>query len=365
MSPRHVLLTGAAGFVGAHVLTHLLATTDAIITCPVTFAHKGDPARIAQVLGHGCTEHAACAPREDWAGRVRLIRADLRAPLTDVTLAQITAAGPVDAIFNVASRSHVDDSIADPGPFIADNVAIAITMCEAARALAPGIFLQMSTDEVYGPAAHGQAHKEWDPVRPSNPYSASKAAQEAVCYAYWRTYGIPLVLTNTMNLFAEMQDAEKFVPRVIAAIANNTVLGIHADLTGPVPVVGSRCWLHARNLADAWCWITEHVQVATYPAAPDPVRLHIVGEEMTNLDLALEVAAVMGTPLRHELVDVHATRPGHDLRYALDGTAIAAAGWKAPLSLSDSLHRSVAWTLRHPHWISATGRSTGNPRGDA
>lgn len=334
-----VLLTGAAGFVGSHVLRHFIQNTDWEIVCPVTFRHQGRASRIQSAL-EGTDAH----------DRVSVLVHDLRTPFLGADLA---AVGEIDYIFNVASESHVDRSISEPGDFIRNNVDLMINVLELAMALKPKMVLQMSTDEVYGPAEVGTFHKEWDGIRPSNPYSASKAAQEAIAFSYWRTYNVPVVITNTMNIIGEAQDAEKFLPMVLKKIAAGESVPVHANLSDPDnPVVGSRCWLHARNLADAWLFIARELDVQLYPEHPEPLRLHIVGHELTNLELAQRVAAAAGKKLDYELVDFHSSRPGHDLRYALDGNKIEDLGWKPPVPLEDSIDTTVKWTLDHPQWLS-------------
>jgi dTDP-glucose 4,6-dehydratase len=353
-----VLLTGASGFVGAHVLRHLLMNTNWHVVCPVTFRHAGMPDRIASSLGLHCTrpDHTSCRSNPSWEGRVTLVHTDLTGQLNNVMLNQL---GDADYIFNVASESHVDRSIESPGPFIRNNVDLMTTVLDYAREVKPKAFLHMSTDEVYGPALGTERHAEWSTVIPSNPYSASKAAQEALAISYWRTYGVPIVLTNTMNIIGELQHPEKFLPMVLQRILRGETLSIHADLRDAGhPRIGSRHWLHARNLADAWMWIVQNLPVPLYPETTKPARLHIVGDELSNLELAERVYdAVKRTPghedlpFRVELVDVHSTRPGHDLRYALDGSLIAELGWKAPVQLDASIDKTIEWTLQHTEWL--------------
>lgn len=336
-----IFLTGAAGFVGSHVLRHLLQNTDYEIICPVSFRHKGLPERINSAMAW-----------EDVA-RVRIERMDLTAPIDMHTVNRL---GRIDVIMNVASESHVDRSMEDPVGFLANNHHLMANMLQYARHVRPKLFLQMSTDEVYGPAPEGYLHKEWEPAIPSNPYSASKAAQEAYAVAFWRTYGVPVVITNTMNIIGEMQDPEKFVPKIMKHVARGEKMPIHVS---PEGVSGSRFYLHARNLADAWLFLTKKYTTTGVPLFGDdrgrvdrPERWNIVGErEVTNVDLAKMVAEFMGRELLWEGVNFHQSRPGHDLRYALDGSKLASIGWKAPFSLEDSLRRTVEWTLAHPEWL--------------
>lgn len=357
----HVLLTGAAGFVGSHVLRHLLANTDWKITCPVSFHHKGLPARIAS---------SVCDT--EWQNRVSTVHWDMRAPADPLTLHQFE---DCDVILNVASESHVDRSIAHPVDFVQNNVSLILNILEVARAIEPRVFLQMSTDEVYGPAYGDHRHTEWETAVPSNPYSASKAAQEAIAISYWRTYGVPVVLTNTMNIIGEMQDGEKFLPKIIKSLRDGRSLTVH---TAPDGTPGSRFYLHARNLADAWLFLTrrytedepevrtlggETIRVNMGPARYSdggftrPERYNIVGErEVNNIELVHLVGEVMGLDpedVDHyiEPVSFHASRPGHDLRYALDGSKLASLGWKPPVPLEKSIARTVRWSLENPKWL--------------
>lgn len=338
MRRMRILLTGAAGFVGSHVLRHFLANTDAHLTMPVTFRHKGVPQRIASAL----------ETNPEWWDRVDVVYCDLAAPIDPVTAEKF---GPIEYILNVASESHVDRSIEQPGPFIRNNVDLMLNVLEYARQVKPKMLLQMSTDEVYGPAYGDHRHAEWETIAPSNPYSASKAAQEAVSFSFWRTYAVNLVLTNTMNIVGEMQDPEKFVPMIIKNLRDEKPITVHV---APDGTPGSRFYLHARNLADAWLWLTQNHDPAKYAdGATLPSRFNIVGErEVTNVEMVETIARIMDVrDYKLDLVNFHQSRPGHDLRYALDGTAIAKAGWTAPVGFEDSLRKTVEWTLENPSWL--------------
>ena len=338
---KRLLLTGASGFVGSHVLRHVLVNTDWQVVCPVTFTHKGVQDRIRVSLGN----------REDFVDRTTLIKVDLASPMTSVTAA---AFGKIDYVLNLASDSHVDRSIEEPAPFVINNVSLICHLLDWARNHDNlEKFVHISTDEVYGPAAIGQDHVEWEDLHfPSNPYSASKAAQEDICYSYWRTYGVPLILTNTMNIIGEMQDPEKFVPLIIKKIISGEKIQLHGDSNG---VTGSRFYLHARNQADALLHILLNQEINKYSIENHvkvPERFHIVGEkELSNLQMTELVASYLGKSFDYEVVDFRAGRPGHDLRYALEGSRIAATGWKAPLSLEESLEKTVKWTLENKEWL--------------
>jgi dTDP-glucose 4,6-dehydratase len=334
---KRILLTGASGFVGSHILRHILLNTDWEVVCPTTFTHKGLTDRI----------RVACDDIDGAYARIKIIRCDLTAPISPVSASEF---GKIDYLISVASESHVDRSIEYPGPFIINNVSLICSLLDWARIAQPEKIIHVSTDEVYGPAHPGHAHREWiDLHLPSNPYSASKAAQEDICFAYWRTYGMPIAITNTMNIIGETQDPEKFMPLVIKKVLNEETMLIHASAEGEI---GSRFYLHARNQAHALLFaLTQEFPV--YGEADVPERFNIVGErELNNLQMAEIIASAVGKPLKYKLEDFHSSRPGHDLRYALDGNKLASRGWKSPVPLEDSIYKTVEWTLKHPEWLS-------------
>jgi dTDP-glucose 4,6-dehydratase len=379
-----VLLTGAGGFVGHHTLEHILTTTDWEVICTDSFRHAGKTDRIAEVLegkrtwtdrlflDDASNTHRLPIPGGLWADRVTVVTHDLTVPFSPQLAEKI---GPLDAIISMASESHVDRSISHPVPFVRNNVDLVLNLLEFQRTYTPNaIFLQVSTDEVYGPAAVGHNHREWETFYPSNPYSASKAAQESICFSYWRTFGTPLILTNTMNIIGERQDPEKYVPMVIKKVLNGEKVTIHGSKDGKP---GSRYYLHARNQADALVFLLkeylgesaqseygigytdytynfggEVINLNWDHDASMPPKFHIVGErEVDNLEMATLIAEAVGKPLDYEIVDFHSSRPGHDLRYALDGYKMSHYGWKPPVPFEDSLRKTVKWTLAHPDWM--------------
>jgi dTDP-glucose 4,6-dehydratase len=344
---KRVLLTGAGGFIGAHVLEHLLHETDWHVTATDSFRHKGKTDRIRQVLENGPAE---------WRQRTSVVMHDLAAPVSSQLRHKI---GPVDYVIGMASLSHVDDSIAAPVPFVRNNVDIALSVLEYAREVRPEALIWISTDEVYGPVEENQGnHREWAPILPSNPYSASKATQEALAVAYWRTYGVPLVIVNCMNLIGERQDPCKYLPMLTGRISRGETVTVH----GSPGNIGTRHYLHARNLADALLFIfrnlppslfAAHLSPCNLPRLADrPDRYNIVGpDRISNLQLAQMVADLVGQPLKYRLEDFHSTRPGHDPHYGLDGGKLAALGWKPPVPFRESLAKTVRWTLEHPEWL--------------
>jgi len=331
-----ILLTGVAGFIGAHTLEHLLEKTDWQIVGIDSLTHRGDLRRISQVM----------AKNPSWYSRFTFFKYDLS---WEMDASFISRLGDFDFIINMASESHVDRSITDPKPFIRNNVMLTVNMLELARIIQPDAFIQISTDEVYGPM-YDEPYPEWSTPVPSNPYSASKASQEMIAISYWRTYGVPLVITNTMNNIGEMQDVEKFVPMLIRDISE----GRRAQIHGTKEEIGSRFYLHARNHADALLYILQNTTPVPYNPQMHtrPDRWNIVGDtQLDNLEMAKRIAKILKKPLKYDLVDYHSTRPGHDMHYGLDGSKLEEHGWKPPLSFEDSLKRTVENYIEHKEWL--------------
>jgi dTDP-glucose 4,6-dehydratase len=337
-----LLLSGAGGFAGAHFLEHALTTTDWDIVATDSFRHRGTTDRISQVLDGGPPQ---------WPYRVDVITHDLTAPFSPQAEHQIAGKHGLDYIIAMASLSQVDTSITEPAAFIENNVAVALSQLELARRLNPRALVLISTDEVYGPVPElAVPHREWSTILPSNPYSSSKAAQEAAAIAYWRTYGVPVIITNTMNLIGERQHPEKMVPKTIRAVLAGTEAVIH----GSPGHVGTRHYLHARNMADAILFLLKTTVPSVYPAADRPDRYNVASpDRIDNLTLAAMIADAAGKPLHWRFEDFHTTRPGHDAHYGLDPAKIHALGWKAPVPFDESLRRTVRWTIAHPSWLLA------------
>lgn len=330
-----VLITGVGGFVGSHAVEHLLLNTDWHLIGLDSFRHKGDPLRLRHVISHE---------------RLKIFCHDLNAPISKRLE---TLIGPIDYILNIASESHVPRSIVDPVPFVQNNVNLMLNILEYARREGCQKFIHCGTDEVFGPALEGQFHFEWDPQLPSSPYSASKAMQNNLAFAYWRTYGLPLIITHTKNMFGERQEGEKFIPTLIYKISKGEVVKIH----GSTHSIGKRYYIHCRNLASAWLHLLTQQKPALYRGGlydqmqlPDAFNI-VDTTEMDNLSLAKLVAKIIDKPLHYEFVDFEKARAGHDPRYALDGSKMASLGWSCPVPFEESLERTVKWTLQHKEWL--------------
>jgi dTDP-glucose 4,6-dehydratase len=273
--------------------------------------------------------------------RVKFIWWDLKSPINQITANQI---GPVDYIYHLAASSHVDRSIEDPLSFVMDNVVGTCNILNYARTVENlQLFIYFSTDEVFGPALEIVAYKEWDRYKSGNPYAASKAGGEELAIAFENTYKLPIIVTHTMNVMGERQHPEKFIPLVIRKVLNGEVVTIHANKEKTQ--AGKRAYIHARNVWKALHFLT------TNSSSPGD-KYNIVGEkEVDNLQLAQMVAKIVGKELKYEMVDFHSSRPGHDLRYMLDGTKLKSLGFQYPKNFEESLEKTIKWYLNNKKWL--------------
>ncbi len=329
---KRVLLTGASGLLGSHALKRILNTTDWEVVCLVTFRHKGIQDRII------------AASNEDFS-RVTTLICDLSSPISDVTKQKI---GKIDYVINFASESHVDRSISNPSPFIINNVQLICNLLDWAREVGVEKFLHISTDEVFGPYQN-RHFAEWDTHLPSNPYSASKAAQENIAFSYWRTYGVPVGIVNIMNIVGEYQNVEKFTPMTIKKILNGETIDIHTYDNGTK--IGKRYWLYAGNMASAILHILDQKFVSS--SESDKLsRWNIAGDaEYSNLDWAIKISNIIGKPISVQYVDSSISRPGYDSSYALDNSKLVDSGWVAPYNLDEALEKIVKWYMENPEWL--------------
>lgn len=325
---KRVLLTGGCGFIGHHFAEHIHRNTDweIIIIDKLGYSSMGfDRLRNNALM---------------YSPRVTVLTVDLCNEFPEGLVKEI---GEINYIVHMAAETHVDNSIKYPMKFIKNNIESTINLLEWARTLKNlELFFYFSTDEVYGPALGEHLYTEDDRHHPTNPYSASKSAAENICVAYENTYKIPLIIVNVMNVFGERQYVEKFIPLCIKKIQNGETIHIHSY--PEKEVAGSRFYIHARNVSDAVLFLINHGEIGH--------RYNIPGEkEVTNLELAQFIAKVMDKELNYEMVDFHSTRPGHDLRYGLNGTKIFELGWKPSFDFEHSLEKTVKWTLNNPEWL--------------
>lgn len=325
---KKIIITGGMGFIGSHVIEHIFRNTDwfIVIIDKLTYASKGyERLRSMNILKNE---------------RISIYTFDLCNPLTDGLISEI---GEVHYIIHMAANTHVDNSIKNPISFIHNNIMSTVQILEYSKKLTTleKIFY-FSTDEVYGPALENKAYKEWDRHNPTNPYSASKSAAEQICLAYNNTYNLPIIVVNVMNAFGERQHVEKFIPKVIKYVLEGKEIPIHCDETCTKP--GSRFYIHSRNIANAILFLINQGDIGE--------KYNIIGEkEVNNLEMAQFIAKIIGKPLYYKLVNFHKDRPGHDLRYCLNGSKLINMGWEIPVSFEESLRKTIEWTIEHSEWL--------------
>jgi len=338
---KKILITGGAGFIAHHVIDKILSTTDWEIVTLDRLDFSGNLNRLNEVVS---------SYPEFERKRVKVVHHDLKAELNPEITATI---GKVDYISHLAAGSHVDRSISYPLEFVMDNIVGTAHILDYARKL-DGLerFAYFSTDEVFGPAPKGVNYKENDRYNSTNPYSATKAGAEELVVAYENTYGLPSFITHTMNVFGERQNPEKYIPMVIKKVRDKESVTVHANKEKTV--AGSRHYIHAEDVAEALLFLYRY-DIETIK--PDETgakcqKFNIVGkDEIDNLELAQFIAKVQEKNLLYEMVDFHSQRPGHDLRYALDGTKMKKMGWE-PESAFDRLESVINWSLKNDRWLS-------------
>lgn len=325
---KSILITGGCGFIGHHFAEYVHKHTDwnIIILDMLNYASMGlERLRNNKLL---------------YSGRVKVITYNLCNPLSEGVIKEI---GNVNYIVHMAAETHVDNSIKEPIYVIQNNVMSTVNMLEYARTLkCLEIFFYFSTDEVFGPALGTTLYKEDDRHKPTNPYSASKSAAENICISYENTYKLPLMIVNVMNAFGERQHVEKFIPLCIKKVLNDEIVYIHSYPDKKTS--GTRFYIHAQNIANAVLFLIQNGKLGE--------KYNITGEkEVSNLDLALLIAKTVGKELKYEMVDHHSDRPGHDLRYGLDGSKLFSIGWNPTFNFEQSLEKTIQWTLNNKEWL--------------
>lgn len=332
----NILLTGASGFAGAHMLKFLLENTKAHIICPITYCHGGLVERIPSVVG------------KSYANRFSLIEVDLADPHAVSAL----NFSEYNLVVNYASESHVDRSISNPKEFTSNNTSLMINLLEQTRLQKNLPFVHLSTDEVYGPIPKGETNFEWQRIHlPSNPYSASKSAQESLAVAYFKTYKVPICIINATNMLGEAQNQEKFIPKVIRKILQNELINIDTNLVGEI---GTRKYLDVKDVARA-VWgasllLLDRRKSAKTVVIELPYKFHISGtEEISNLEVVNIISSEMKKVANVQISP--SPRMGYDLRYDLTSHNLDQINWAPAANARHRIAEVCKWTLANPEWL--------------
>ena len=317
---RRLLVTGGAGFIGSCYVRDVLARRDGTeITVLDKLTYAGNEANLGPV-------------RDDpeQAGRLRFVRGDIADP---------DAVGPLvanaDAVVNFAAESHVDRSILDPEAFLLTGVIGVHVLLEAVRiAKHRPRFLQVSTDEVYGSVAEGHS-REGDPFAPRSPYAAAKAAGELLVQSYVVTHGIDAVVTRGSNTYGPYHHPEKLIPLFVTNAIDDQPLPLYGD------GLQRRDWLYVADHAAGVDHVLRHGRTGETYNLPG-------GVEMTNRETVRLLLDHLGKDW--SLVRQVEDRAGHDRRYAMDGTRIAALGWVPKTAFEDGLAQTIDWFVANEAW---------------
>jgi dTDP-glucose 4,6-dehydratase len=331
LGPRpHLLVTGGAGFIGSQLVRDILARRDGTqVTVLDKLTYAGNRANL---------ESVEADPEQ--AARFAFVRGDIADP---ASVAPLVATA--DAVVNVAAETHVDRSILDPEAFLRTGVIGVHVLLEAVRretdearagnrASAPR-FVQVSTDEVYGSVDAGRS-LETDALAPRSPYAAAKAAGELLVRAYHVTYGLDAVITRGSNTYGPHQHPEKLIPLFVT----NALAG------EPLPMYGDgmqeRDWLYVGDHAAAIDFVLQHGVSGEAYNVPG-------GTELPNREVIGRLLDATGRDW--SLVRSVPDRPGHDRRYAMDGSKLRALGWQPRVGFEEGLPATVAWYRDHAAWV--------------
>jgi dTDP-glucose 4,6-dehydratase len=313
-----ILVTGGAGFIGANYVHHLLAKEGARVVVLDALTYAGN------------LESLKTFETND---RLRFVKGDV----TDSELAlRLFEEERPEYVVHFAAESHVDRSILGPRVFTTTNVLGTQVLLDASRKLGVRRFVMISTDEVYGSLGAGGLFTETSPLRPSSPYSASKAAADLLALSYRHTYGIDVVVTRCSNNYGPYQFPEKLIPLMI----------LNALSDQPLPVYGDgmqvRDWLHV----DDHCSAIEAVRVAGKSG-----DVYNIGgmNERPNVEVVKRILSHLGKP--ENLIRHVQDRPGHDRRYAIDPTKLRdELGWQPRIGFEEGLRKTIDWYLAHRDW---------------
>lgn len=311
-----LLVTGGMGFIGSNFIRHYL--------------ERHQEARIVNVdaLKAGSNPESLRGIDEE---RYTFVEGDISDRRLMADLVE-----KADGVVNFAAETHVDRSISGPEPFLASNVGGTFSILEALRTRNPGARLvHISTDEVYGDVLSG-SFRETDALRPSSPYSASKAASDVFVSAYARTYGLSAMITRCTNNYGPRQFPEKLIPKAI----------IRANTSLKVPIYGT-----GENVRD-WIFVLDHcraVEMVLEAGEAGEVYNVSSGEERTNLAVVRTLLEILGKG--EEAIEFVEDRPGHDVRYSLDSSKIRRElGWRPDWGFREGMGATVRWYVENESW---------------
>lgn len=313
-----VLVTGGAGFIGSNFIRHVLSErSDWTITNLDKLTYAGNLENLKDVQDNP---------------RYHFVKGDI----ADRKFISELLKQHFQVLVNFAAESHVDRSITDASPFIETNIKGTQVLLEAARQYRVDLFVQVSTDEVYGSLEPEEKFTEETPLSPNSPYSASKAAADLLCHAYHRTYGLPMIITRCSNNYGPYQFPEKLIPLVITNALEGREIPVYGD---------------GLNVRD-WIYVVDHCRaIERVISQGRSGEVYNIGGncERTNIELVRRILHLLNKP--ESLIKFVADRPGHDRRYAMDITKIERElGWRPAISFEEGLEATVRWYMDNESW---------------
>lgn len=312
-----VLVTGGAGFIGSNFIHYILeqhTDWEVINLDKLTYAGNLDNLKDIQ----------------DYPG-YRFTKGDIG----DRQFVDGLLSSDINVIVNFAAESHVDRSIEDASPFIETNVKGTQVLLDGTRKYQVQKFIQVSTDEVYGSIESG-SYNEKSSLSPGNPYSASKAAGDLLCYSYFQTYRLPVIVTRCTNNFGPFQFPEKLIPLVVTNALEGKSIPVYGD------------GLNSRD----WIYVTDHCRALDMVLQKgEPGQIYNIAgmNEKTNLELIQQLLQLLDKP--RDLIQFVTDRPGHDRRYAVDATKISKElDYRPEYSFEKGLSSTVDWYLKNESW---------------
>ena len=322
------------------MLNYLLVKTDATIFCPVTYQHGGNPLRILQ------------SDSSIEKNRVKIFEFDLAKRVLNNSFVP----DDLDLVINFASESHVDRSISDPLAFLNNNHTLMLNILEYIRRLSPSVKLvHISTDEVYGEVGREQSNSEWEmPLRPTNPYSASKSAQEELLLGYTKTYGLDTVIINSTNMIGEGQNLEKFIPQSISKIFRDQKIEVHTTSSG---ILGSRRYIYVGDVVRA-VWLVSTALIKQSSGHKGlPAKFHVAGHrDINNLEIINLIGKILDRKPKIEYVV--SPRPAYDASYQLTIEKITSLGWVEEESIEAKVSQIVKWYQENNDWLNVDYKTT-------
>ena len=312
---KRLLVTGGAGFIGSNFIHYILKKYDDYeIVNFDKLTYAGNLENLADI-------------QDD--KRYRFIKGDICDKESVVN-----AIKGVDIVVNFAAESHVDRSIEDPGSFIQTDIYGTFILLDAARDNKVSLYVQISTDEVYGSIENG-SFKETDPLEPNSPYSASKTGADMIVRSFNKTYGLPVIITRSSNNFGPNQFPEKVIPLFVTNLIDDT----------PVPLYGD-----GMNVRD-WIYVEDNcsgIDTVIHKGKPGEIYNIGGGNERPNVWITKKILEIMGKP--GSMISYVKDRPGHDRRYSIDCTKLKSLGWNPKYDFESALEQTISWYQQNEAW---------------